>query len=1823
MSHASLNRVFRLVRDEVRGTWIAVHEHAGGHVRRVGGGRAALLAALRTLPALLALGHAQAAPPAAAQLPVGGQVVAGQAQIAQAGARMDVTQASARAVIDWQSFNLGSQAQLNFQQPSAGSVVLNRVLDGNASQIFGRITANGQVFLSNPAGIYFSPTAQADVGALVATTHGIGNTDFMAGQTTFTRQGATGSVVNEGRLLAQAGGYLALLAPEVRNSGVLIAQAGTVALAAGEAVELRFQDGRLAALRVSPSDIAALVENRQAVLAPGGQILMSAQAAQTLQGGVIRHSGSLNADSIDSRGGRIVLEAGQITLASGASVSARGATGGGEVRVGGDWQGQGELNQAHSVTMEAGASIDASATARGDGGSITLWSDLRAAGGSTRADGLLSARGGDAGGDGGRIETSAAHVSFGPTLRVDTRAGNGHTGRTGLWLIDPYDYTIGSTEAATLATALTSSNVTLTTSADVAAWGSSGNSAGTGDITVNSAISAFGTNALTLQAAGAVIVNAPIATGGLTLTGANGVRLGAALSSSADITINGNISLLSDITLSSGSSQTFTTGGSFVVPAGATSVTAQLVGGAGGVGGADGAHLGGDAGRVGSVTATFAVTAGQTLYVAPGSAGAAGPDNTANLPGGAGGTNAFGLAGGGTGGYSGPQGSSGSGGGGGAASMVALTAAPTTSSALLIAGGGGGGGGSGNNNACPSLCAGQAVASYRSDGSMNGQTGANAGNQTPSLNDGGGSGGGGGGLAGGLTSASVYFTNEWTGRGGNNGSNGAANTFATTTLSTSVMARSNGQDGYVRLTYGGGGITLNGSVDGAQALTLDAPAGRVALNGAVGAGTALSSLTATGLQGITLAGGSVRTTGSQTFAGPVTLNASQTTLTSSNAPVSLAGSVVAGNGQTGDLSISAGSGDVSFGDTVGSSGAPLGALSISSTGLTTLGGAAYASSLSKTGTGITSVMGGLVSTSGAQDYVGTVDLGGNTTLSSTSSGNIGLRAVSNISQRNLTVTAANGNVTVLGNLAVGTNSYNPTSIGDVSITASGAVTFGTSASRVQVDARNLNITANSLTIWANGTSPFTCNAAVSAYGICLSAGRVFNNAAASTVDGPMSGTGFFTKTGAGKLTLTTSTAGTAWMNNYTGATSISGGIVEITGRSALGRGNYLGNIAVASQLRFASLTNQILRGTMSGVGFINAMSTGTLSITTLGSANNYNVQRLYLLGGGSVYGDSVTPAYRYYTSPAGTTEVTNASITGTPSFTGVPTATSNAATYTLTYTGGLTLGNERYALPTGSTAAWVVAARPLTVTVSKTYDGSAGFSSGFQLSGMVNGNAAPTLTGSASVAAASAGSYSSFSSSTLALGNANYTLAGGLINASIGRASLGITTLTAQDKTYDGSTAATANLGSAQFSGRVGSDQVSLAATAASFDDKNVGPGKTVTVSGLTLVGADAGNYSLASTTAVTSAAITPASISAVTGITAADKVYDRTTAVTLNTGAAGFTGLFNGDQLTVATASGAFADKNVASGKTVAISGLTLSGTDAGNYTLVSSTATTTASITPASISAVTGIMAADKVYDRTTAATLSTGAASFTGLINGDQLAVTTASGSFTDKNAAAGKTVAISGLTLSGADAGNYTLASSTATTTASITPASISAITGITAVDKVYDRTTAATLSTGAASFTGLINGDQLAVDTASGSFANKNVANGKTVAISGLTLAGADAGNYTLGNSTATTTASITPASISTITGISAADKVYDGTTLAALGTSTARFAGLLAGDQLAVGAARGEFADKNAGQRKGHFSKPPSHRDVVSRQDGGHDHPAHQALGVLASPGVC
>jgi filamentous hemagglutinin family protein len=491
-----MNHIYRLIWNARSQSYAAVAETAKGRGKHSGSTLAARLAIGWLLGLMLPTAHG-ATPISPTTLPGNGQVSSGQARInapvqGPTGATLTIDQSSQRATINWGSFDLGSSATVNFNQTGASAATLNRVQSGQASQILGKLNAPGQVFLLNASGILFGTTSQVNVGGLVATSYHLSDADFMAGRMAFERAGTAtpGSVTNQGSISTSIAGYAALLAPEVRNDGIILARGGTVALASGDAIALQFVGSQLIDLQVTPSTLAALVENHQAILAPDGLIILAAKAAPGLLAGAIQNSGVLDASSAVNKGGRIVLEANAIELQGASQLLANGPSGGGTVLVGGDWQGSNggsnAMLQATRISMDRAASIQANATQNGDGGKVVLWSDVHNASGSTAAHGSIQASAGAEGGNGGQVETSGHSVDL---AGVQVHAGVPKTqsvpGKAGLWLIDPYDYTIDFAEAGSIATSLTGgTSVTVDTSADVVGFGSNGNVASAGNITM-------------------------------------------------------------------------------------------------------------------------------------------------------------------------------------------------------------------------------------------------------------------------------------------------------------------------------------------------------------------------------------------------------------------------------------------------------------------------------------------------------------------------------------------------------------------------------------------------------------------------------------------------------------------------------------------------------------------------------------------------------------------------------------------------------------------------------------------------------------------------------------------------------------------------------------------------------------------------------------------------------------------------------------------------------------------------------------------------------------------------------------------------------------------------------------------------------------------------------------------------------------------------------------------------------------------------------------------------------------------------------------------
>ncbi|MCX7198740.1 MAG: filamentous hemagglutinin N-terminal domain-containing protein, partial [Proteobacteria bacterium] len=308
-------------------------------------------------------------------LPTGAELKAGAASVQQTSATsLSVTQTSNRAILNWQSFGIAANESVNFVQPGASAVILNRVVGNDPSAIFGRLTANGHVFLTNPNGVLFARGASVDVGGLVASTLAITNDNFMAGRYLFENPGASGRVENFGQLVARDGGSIALIGPQVANGGTISARLGTAVLAAGDRVTLDFAGDGLLQVRVDQAALKAQVANSGLVAADGGRVVMTSGAANALLDTVVNNSGIVRAASVVERNGEIVLTGAQVVNDGGLLADA------GRIEASGDLiVNTGTLNASGA----SGGTIDVSgrfvalgghvaADGRGDGGSVSV-----------------------------------------------------------------------------------------------------------------------------------------------------------------------------------------------------------------------------------------------------------------------------------------------------------------------------------------------------------------------------------------------------------------------------------------------------------------------------------------------------------------------------------------------------------------------------------------------------------------------------------------------------------------------------------------------------------------------------------------------------------------------------------------------------------------------------------------------------------------------------------------------------------------------------------------------------------------------------------------------------------------------------------------------------------------------------------------------------------------------------------------------------------------------------------------------------------------------------------------------------------------------------------------------------------------------------------------------------------------------------------------------------------------------------------------------------------------------------------------------------------
>jgi filamentous hemagglutinin family protein len=447
----------------------------------LGGRRTALMGGTALTAAVwISLGQTAAAQPAPNARPQGGQVVAGTASIGTSATTTTIDQTSNRAAVDWTSFDVGSGQSVDFVQPNAQSVTLNRVTGPDPSAIAGRIEANGKIIITNPSGVVFSGGSQVNAQSIVVSTAGISTQNFMAGRQVFDQPGNAGAQVsNQGTITVAQAGLAALVAPSVANSGLISAKLGHVVLAGAQTVTLDMYGdglvsidvtGQVTQAPVGPGGqaVTALVTNSGTILADGGTVALTAAAADGLIQTLVNAGGVVQADTaggqtgqvaITGAGGAVIVQggvaaeglgagqrggqvqiagSGATTIAAGAVVSASGVAGGGLVAVGttlarAAGSGPAPAGTSAVVNVAAGARIAADATARGAGGRITVLSTR-----DTSIAGALSARGGVGGGDGGTIEMSGI-LGFALSGSADTSAPRGALGSV---VLDPTDLTI-------------------------------------------------------------------------------------------------------------------------------------------------------------------------------------------------------------------------------------------------------------------------------------------------------------------------------------------------------------------------------------------------------------------------------------------------------------------------------------------------------------------------------------------------------------------------------------------------------------------------------------------------------------------------------------------------------------------------------------------------------------------------------------------------------------------------------------------------------------------------------------------------------------------------------------------------------------------------------------------------------------------------------------------------------------------------------------------------------------------------------------------------------------------------------------------------------------------------------------------------------------------------------------------------------------------------------------------------------------------------------------------------------------------------------------
>ena len=445
--------------------------------------------------------------------PNGANVVHGNVNISQSGSNTIINQNTDKAIINWNSFDVNKGESVLFNQNSSSSIILNRVTNGLPTSIFGNISANGNVFILNQAGVLVGNGASINTNSFLAGAANINDNDFIAGKYNF--YGAQGNVINNGSIKVQDGGYAVLMGKNVENNGLISAKLGKIYLSSGETFRMDMSGNDLIGVEVEKGITDAYISNTGYIKAEGGTIIMTAKNASDVIRQAVNNTGVIDASSISYKGGKVILgaENGQVINDGEINVSSKSDEGGSiELKaehiinnglVYANGLNGGLINMLSSDLLKVGSSsiIQANSFGFGNGGNIKLISQKRA---ESHKGALIEA--GSIYGSGGFIELSGydSVYAFG---NFNTKSLYGVYGQ---FLLDPSNMFIGnysnladnennqvSSDGNTyiditwLNNMLNTSNVSLQTL--------QGN--GLGDITLNAGVTLTGTNGLTLDAA--------------------------------------------------------------------------------------------------------------------------------------------------------------------------------------------------------------------------------------------------------------------------------------------------------------------------------------------------------------------------------------------------------------------------------------------------------------------------------------------------------------------------------------------------------------------------------------------------------------------------------------------------------------------------------------------------------------------------------------------------------------------------------------------------------------------------------------------------------------------------------------------------------------------------------------------------------------------------------------------------------------------------------------------------------------------------------------------------------------------------------------------------------------------------------------------------------------------------------------------------------------------------------------------------------------------------------------------------------------------------